>query len=356
MKKTLHRGLTAALLVGLGGLLLAGCGSDSTPVVTNEIEELNLTDDFGGYKATDQPPGFGDPEIMSSMTEDEAAPLFVGDSVGLDSLYGNPRFTLYTVAVRWGQLEGDSTVTTKTDWSGTASLVRGHLKLLRVLRFERGQDSIVRPRPGPLEISWVSKTSVHFDGLAFMIVDPLYPDDELGVESSFTFSTEPYSATFNLDDLADLDTVITVDGLGNQVAITAHRIKPDPCGKGFMEGVWWPNNHLNKMGKFHGKWIADDGSLAGHVRGHWGQRGNGERVLFGQWIDRSGVFKGFLRGVWGPDPNRPGHGFFRGSIFERDKTEIGGFRGDYILPRNDHSRGFFHGGWKLNCPEEETEP
>lgn len=354
--KRFQGGLTAIVLAGLLALVLAGCGSDSAPLISNDTEDLDLTDDFGGYKAMDQPPGFGDPEIISSMTEDENAPLFAGDSIDTATLYGNPHFTLYTVVVRWGQLAGDSTITTATDWSGSASLVRGHLRLLRVLRFERGQDSIVRPRPGPLELAWVSQTTVHFDGLIFLIADPLYPNDDLGVESSFTLSTEPYTATFSLDELANLDTVINVDDLGNEVAISAHRLESDPCGKGFMEGVWWPNNHLNKMGKYHGKWVADDGSLAGHVRGHWGERGNGQRVLFGQWIDLSGVFKGFLRGTWERDPNQPGQGFIQGMIFTRNKTEIGRFRGNYILPNDDHNRGFFHAGWKLNCPEEETEP
>jgi hypothetical protein len=352
MKYRFPRGPAVVILTGILGVFLAGCGADSTPVTTGDSEELNLTDDFGGYKAADQPPGFGDPEIISTMAADEAALVFPGDSVEIDTLYGHPRFTLYTVAVRWGQLAGDSTITTVTDWSGTASLDGGHLKLTSIIRFERGQDSLVRPRPGPQELSWVSHTTIHFDGLAFMIIDPLYPDAEMPSAESFTFATEPYNRTFALDELADLDTVIAVDELGNQVAITAHRIELDPCGKGFFEGAWWPNNHLNKMGKFHGKWIAADGSLVGHLRGHWGERGNGERVLFGQWIDRSGVFKGFLRGTWEPDLHRPGHGFFRGTIFSRDKMEIGHFRGNYILPRNAHSRGFFQGGWKLHCPEE----
>jgi hypothetical protein len=356
MRTKFHQKILAMVLLGAAGLLLVGCGSDSTPTVFEEPAELSLDEPFGGYKAADQPPGFGESEILSTMTADEAAPEFAGDSVDVDTLYGNPRFTLYTITVRWGQLEGDSTVTAETDWSGMASLVRGHLKLTRIILFERGQDSIIRPRPSPLEIGWVSKTIGHFDGLSFLIADPLFPDDVLPVESSFTFSTGPFTATFDLDDLADLDTVITVDNQGNQVAITAHRLAPDPCGKGFMEGVWRANNHLNKMGKFLGKWVADDGSLTGHFRGHWGKRGNGEQVFFGQWIDLSGVFKGLLRGTWEPDPDRPGHGYLHGGIFIDGQTEIGRFRGEYILPHINESGGYFQGGWQLHCPDEGSEP
>jgi hypothetical protein len=140
------------------------------------------------------------------------------------------------------------------------------------------------------------------------------------------------------------------------VAINAHRIKPDPCGKGFLEGVWRANNRTGKMGKFFGKWINDDGSLAGHVRGHWGERGNGERALFGQWIDLGGVFKGFVRGTWDPDVAQDGHGYFHGAIFTRDKIEIGVFRGEYVNRGDLRRGGFFTGGWRLNCPNEETTP
>jgi len=356
MFRSPYQKLIGTAVIGIMGLWLAGCGADSAPVVSEEAEELNLTAPFGGYKATNQPPGFGEPEIISTMIDDEPAPIFAGDSLAWDTSYGNPRFTLYAVSIRWGRLEGDSTMTTETDWSGTASLVRGHLRLTHIIRFERLQDSIIRPRPSPREISWGSTTSMHFDGLAFLIFDPLYPDDELPVESSFTLATGPYSATFALDDLADLDTVINVDGLGNAVAITAQRIESDPCGKGFMDGIWRVNDGLNQMGKFLGRWVTDDGSLVGHIRGHWGGRGNGERVLFGKWIDRSGVFQGFLRGVWQPDTYRPGCGIMHGGIFSGDTTEIGHFHGEYILPRNDRSRGFFQGGWRLHCPDEETEP
>ena len=350
------RVLTAVAVMGVLGLVLAGCGTESTPVTVNEIEELNLTDDFGGYKATDYPLAFGDPEIENSMTEDGAAPAFASDSIDFDTLDENEGFNFYAVAIRWGQLEGDPTNTTVTDWSGTASLERGHLRLLRLIRFERGQDSIVRPRVGPLEISWVSKTTVHFDGLLFLIADPAYAADPLSpIANSFTFATEPYTETFTVEDLADLDTIITVDDLGNQVAITAHKIERDPCGKGFVEGVWRANNHLGKMGKFFGKWMGDDGSLAGHLRGHWGRRGNGERVFFGQWISLAGVFKGFIRGEWRPDPDQPGNGFFRGQIFTRNKTELGVLRGQYVIKRDGRAGGFFKGGWKIDCPDEDPD-
>ncbi|MBE9570511.1 MAG: hypothetical protein IMF11_07785, partial [Proteobacteria bacterium] len=65
----------------------------------------------------------------------------------------------------------------------------------------------------------------------------------------------------------------------------------------------------------------------------------------------SGVFKGFIRGTWQPDLTQPGHGYFRGTIFTRNKTEIGIMRGDYVNARNDRSGGFFKGGWKIDCPE-----
>ena len=342
---TLRRTVLATFLAGLVGLMPAGCSKDSAPVIANEAEELDLTTDFGGYKATDQAPSFGDPEIISSMGADSVAE----DSIDTDSLSGNPRFALYTVAIRWGQLEGDSTNTTLTDWSGTASLVRGHLRVTRLLRFERGQDYIVRPRPSPREVSWVSKTSVHFDGLVFLIADPVVPDDQLPVQSSFTFTTPPYGTTFTLDQLVNLDTVITVDELGNQVAINAHRIRPEPCGEGLLEGVWRANNRTNKMGKFFGKWMNEDGSLAGHLRGHWGERGNGERVFFGQWIDLSGVFKGFVRGTYEPDPAQPGHGYISGSIYSRNKVEIGALNCEYVNAGDVRKGGFFTGTWKFHC-------
>jgi len=345
------------LLLGVFGILVAGCGSDSTPVTATSEDELNLTDDFGGYKATDEAPAFGDPEIETTMTADAESPTLASDSADCDSLRRNQQNNLYTVIIRWGQLEGDSTVTTATDWSGTASVLYGHLGVFRLIRFEPVQDYIVRPRESKLEVSWVSQTTVHYDGLVLIVADPIDPDDTLPAENTFTFATAPYTETFAVEDLTALDTIITIDGLGNQVSITARKIQSEPCGQGFVEGVWRANNHLSKMGRFFGKWMTEDGALVGHIRGHWGVRGNtGERVLFGQWISLAGVFKGFIRGTYEPDPDQPGHGYFDTKIYTRNKTEIGVLTGEYLDSEDIQRGGFFQGAWEINCPDTEEDP
>jgi hypothetical protein len=352
----LTRATMILMLVGIFGLLLAGCGTDSTSVESNGIEELNLTDDFGGYKAVDQPPAFGDPEIENTMAADAESPTMDADSIDVDSLRCDPQNTLYSVIIRWGQLDGDSTVTAATDWSGTASVLYGHLGVFRLIRFEPGQDYIVRPRVNRLEVSWVSQTTVHYDGLVFVIADPVDPDDTLPAENTFTFATAPYTETFPVTDLADLDTIITVDDLGNQVSITAHKLEALPCGQGFVEGVWRANNHLGKMGKFFGKWMSDDGALLGHIRGHWGERGNGERVLFGQWISLAGIFKGFIRGTYDPDPAQPGQGTFDTKIYTRNKVEIGVLTGEYLKSDDIRRGGYFQGMWEIDCADDGDTP
>ncbi len=346
--------ITATVLIIVAGLLLVGCGNDSTPVVSGETTELNLEDDLGGYKATDEAPGFNDPEILSVMGEDAAPSLAATGTLDVDSLLDNPDYNMYLVAVRWGQLEGDSTVAAITDWAGTASVIRGAIVPGRVIRFERDTDSLL-PFVSQLQVSWASLTTVHFDGIIFVVADPINPDDALTVESSFTFATAPYTATFNMAELENLDTIITVDDLGNQVAICARQIRPFACNEGLLEGVWRPDNRTGRTGKFFGKWVNNDGTLAGHISGHWGIRGNGDQVFFGKWINRAGVFKGFIRGTYQPDEAVPGQGTFRGDILTRNKIKIGTLGGEYLHNPEASRGGFLHGRWSTYCPEDTEE-
>jgi len=134
-----------------------------------------------------------------------------------------------------------------------------------------------------LLLEWVSETSVHFDGLLVMIVDPLPPPDSTWPPNQLVFTTGPYTRTFTMPELQTLDEIVTVDLLGNQIAFNARRLDLIACGDGVLDGVW----HLNpskQNGEFSGRWMTADGIFRGHLRGHFGRRPNGDMPFFGKVI------------------------------------------------------------------------
>jgi hypothetical protein len=369
-----------AVVILSAALLWTGCSNESS-TLSEAPGELNLTTEFGGYDASDEAPSFGDVEIASLMSEDEPVddPIFTAGEV--DSLEGLADSEVYTLAIRWGMLEFDSTVTTETDWSGGLELAHGFLHLNRLLRFERGQDHIVRPRPNRQTIEWVSKTTVSFDGILVTIIVPPVPEGEDWSDNSLTFRTGPYTREFPIGELAELDEIADVDNLGNQVAFNSRNIDLEPCGGGHLDGRWLLNPS-GKNGHFYGRWMTEDGELGGHLRGHFGARPQGEKVLFGKYVDVNGQFRGLLRGVWGFGTDDEASGWFNGIWAGRDGRPVGKLGGNWSSnppadgeivdddppgnwngngngnnPRTDDvfgndkwTRGYFSGRWVKLCP------
>jgi hypothetical protein len=327
----------------------AGCLTDSDPGAPNDardaddFESIDLASEDGGYTEQGEAPYFGDDDLAKA----EVAALEPLEETVFDaeSLESSPLHDVYYLRIAWGQLDGDSTNTTPTDWSGRITLVKGGVKIQRVIFFEGPDDQIVRPRTDRRIIEFVSTTTTHHDGLLLRIYDPL--DDMLPVVNQITFETGPFTHTFDVASLDGLSEVFDVDALGNQVSFRGGKRPPAPCLKGYLTGFWGMNAEETR-GRFGGVWVEQDGRVAGHVRGHFGVNDEGERVLFGKFISRNGAFMGRLRGTY--EPNGDGTGSFTGQWLGRGHRLEGEFSGRYaVRPNVERMRGFFEGEWASKC-------
>jgi len=324
---------------------------------------------FGGYTTDNEVPAFGDP-ATTNVGDGEVEyndPILGGR--GVDSLINHDGVGWYHLRAVWGRLRGDSTVVTKTDWTGSLTISRGAEILRRVIRFEDG-DYIV-PRTDRKTIEWVTFTTGHNDGIAVdlfvprirPVLDSSYVHDEHGDSSlvvdtlhpesvTVEFTTGPYSRTFTLEDLAKLDTVVHLDD-GNSVAFHALRMFRNTCPRGFLGGHWGFNEE--GKGAFRGVWVSKHGHINGHFQGHFEENDKGERTFFGKWIDLNGRFEGFIRGIFLPYPamntdpvaGREG-GRFEGGIFTGEGHRVGEIRGHYRSSEK-LEEGFLQGRWKFDC-------
>ena len=370
--------LLITMALGLLGLV-AGC-SDNTTGSEETTSTLNLESEFGGYTAT--PEAIADVGLAADEegTREYDDPLLSPGYV--DSLANDAETGYYHFRAIWGQLCYDSTFTTPTDWTGSLTISRGVEVLRKVIRFEPNQDYILERTDRKL-IEWVSVTTVHNDGIwADIFVPPVIPEydtsyvdevDTLGDTDqvmvidtiwpevdpvTVTFDTGPYSRTFDLAELKDLDTIITLDD-SNQVAFQAIRTVRFPCPRGFLSGHWGVNEEGEK--EFRGTWISRHGFIEGYLMGHYGENDAGEKVFFGKWVSESGRFEGFLKGHYGLRPNynasetaiyRAG-GWFAGHVYSADEVEIGRLKGKFRFGIDDDP-GYFQGHWKLYCYSPES--
>jgi hypothetical protein len=91
-----------------------------------------------------------------------------------------------------------------------------------------------------------------------------------------------------------------------------------------MRGRWVAlREHL---GVYRGLVTNEAGEVTGHVRGIWGQRQSGEKVMFGKYISADGTFRGILAGTY----------------------DAGEFRARWIVRGGDHG---VLGGHYMDSPE-----
>jgi hypothetical protein len=373
------------LIISLFSLLalLVGCSSKTVEPESN-VEQPNLNDEFGGYMAVNESPGFGDEMLVNdAYGEDQEYddPMLSDSSV--DSVVRDINAGHFHMRIVWGRLRYDSTSTTPTDWTGSLTINYGAEVLRRVIRFEPNQDYIL-PRDDRRVIEWVSKTTVHHDGIAVDIfvppIKPIFDTTEVEVTDSLgnthigivvdttwperdpvtvSFETGPFSHTFNLEDLVSLDRIVYLDD-SNAVAFHAFKLDRHPCPRGFLSGAWGFNDA--GQGVFRGMWMDDRGFVIGYLKGHFGRNDAGNRVFFGKWISRDGRFEGFIKGRWGYSncttdnilsPCHPG-GYFVGLIYNGDRQEIGALGGQFRVgfSESDRPGGYFQGRWKIYCPDE----
>ena len=374
MFRKLFLPLLALALIGL----VVGCSDNVTEPAATEGEP-NLIDDFGGYVASDESPGFGNAELLEEAATDAEYDDPMLGSPAVAELCNNDEAGRYHFRAVWGRLQFDPTVTEVTDWTGSLTISRGAEVIRRVIRFEPGQDYIV-PRTDRGLIEWISKTTVHNDGIAVeLLVPPVPPsfdssivievtpeDDtvEVVVVDTLFINLEPvdvifqagsYSRTFSLEEISALDTVVEFDD-GNAVAFHGLRLDHRPCPRGFMAGTWGVDDE--GQGILGGFWMSKHGAVVGFIEGHYGVNDEGRNVFFGKVIDLSGAFRAFLRGTYGPHPamhandmafERAG-GWFRGNIFDAGELEVGAVAGRYYRA-TVVGGGFFQGRWKVRCSE-----
>jgi hypothetical protein len=338
-----------ALLLSLTlaiGFILGGCSSSTDPVDT---QTTNLNE-FGTYKATDEEPNFGDPDIAELIAEsvEDAYDDPVAQMPLVDSVENAVAPDIFCFRMIWGNLPRDSGVTDLTDWSGTLTMSRGAVVVTHLIRFEPGQDYLL-PRYNdegyyvPEELRWVSKTSYHIDGLATRLyVPPSVTDDLVTV----TYESPQLTITFTVDDLQDLDTLIAV-GYGNAISFQAIRYEPGHGNPhhGTLAGRWGRDENGN--GIFYGRWISARGRIMGTLKGNWGVDSTGNRIFVGKYIDTAGRFEGFVKGTWrenllsfSPLPT----GTFSGRIYNADREPIGLLKGHFHRG-NSRRTGYFAGKW-----------
>lgn len=344
----------------LATLFFAGCSSETT-TSGSTAEELNFTDQFGGYRAVDESYAFGDEEISINYPQPEDPENDLNNFPALDSIYSELNAYVYSMEILWGMLEYDSANTTLTDWSGTLSTNQGCIKAIKKIRFESGQDRFVRPRQNPQALAWKSVTSTHYDGILVYLYFRNNDPDPGTTEISLV--TGSYQRTFILSELDPLSEIIDIDNLGNQISIQAAKLERLECPQGFLEGRWIKTPGPRNI--FYGCFISDDGLFLGHIKGHWGTKSSVEKLFFGKWINHYGKFKGFLKGQWGFDNSlepSESKGWFDGNFFNADGNILGTLAGKWVsnlrgsMPNSGatdkvpkHARGFFHGLWKRYC-------
>jgi hypothetical protein len=370
LKKSALVLFTAALMVWA-----IGC-SDSPSAPQTDADLPNLEADFGGYTATDETPGFGDPDLVAMEGDEKEVKDGIMDSPEIQGWFNDPKVLAFHFRAVWGQLTHDSTVTTPTSWDGSLTISRGGVITRRLIHWELNQDFLL-PRTSREVVEWQSTTTVHNDGLAFDLLIPwittydttivvdtiddttydttITVDTVLPEPFTLTFETGPYTRTFDMEELAALDTVVYVDDVdSNAVAFQGFQMFRNVCPRGVMAGRWGYDDEGN--GVFQGIWYSRFGYVDGFVEGMFGKNEENKRVFYGKWIDRDGNFEGLLAGTYGhfsgvhagDNAGLRAAGWLRGKIFDADENEIGALAGRF-KPDTGFPSGWFQARWKLHC-------
>ncbi len=344
--------LTLVLSITAGAFIAGGCSSNSsdngiTPE-GNEEQTVNLDDTYGGFLSVPEDPAFGDVDLALSESEE------ISLEDGYEGLCDSDRSEAeaaeeisstrawYSFSVRWGRLDRkDATsieedpITEDIEWNGDLSLSDGVIRLLSRISFEINDgDHVVKPRPGPGELSWESSTHGSFDGIRIYAIVPIEGSGEN--EATLTFNSSQLGPiSFSRSELEDLEQTIDVGSDGLQVSFRAFRADPHSDLRGYCGGEWgW--SEADSVGRFQGRWVEITGRTVGFMRGHYGLNKNDEPVFFGKYIDRDGAFRGFLKGNYST--------LTSGDVSEINALEVGEFRGHWIDSRGN-ALGRLSGTW-----------
>jgi hypothetical protein len=325
MSRTLSLSLSLLLALPAAACLDKGSGNDSQDV-SSAIEKPN-----GGFDTSDEAPAF------DADAEFAAAEIEV-DATATDALAGAPSTVDldrasaangFKALVLWGKMPADRAAQEARDWSGSLKISRGGLIVRRTIAFEDATDHLM-PRTALDTVSFQSVTKPFVDGLALTALDPM-PSATTALTLTYTPANGTTAYTLDLAQLQSGPIVVDAGDGYKMVAIGHHR-QVAACDRGFMRGRWHAlSPHL---GQFLGVVTSQDGDRVGHVRGVFGQRRNGDSVMFGKFIDHDGHFRGLLVGSFEHGEyharwiDRQGdHGAAHGAYFEGAAAAAGGFLG-----------------------------
>jgi hypothetical protein len=380
----LHRRINLLVTLLVATLfVVAGCGNDDpahpggTVSGGDDFAAIDFDLPYGGLTMTDEQPAFGDPELLALEGDVEAAGELYDDPVADEPEVREmirrgedpgepddplrPQFTF--VRILWGKLgdPGEPPVDGRlddlvVDWSGELTVDRGIVVVRRVIGFHGPDSRLVLPRPDRQTVVWESHVGRGHHGLLIQIIEPpqrnregLDEPDDPPAPNMLHFTTGPFTQSFEVCDLAEMDVSFEVDVADQAIRFTGFTLdNTHPCPQGMTMGRWIGNPSNDPVGgTFHGRWIGLNGPVMGYLRGAYGVNQDGERVFFGKYIARNGQFMGLLAGTWETGP-RPGYGWFHGRWYGRGETLRGNLRGNFRVP-DPHTVGAFHGRWSAIC-------
>lgn len=308
--------------------------------IEGEEDEIILTSEFGDFDTSDELPGFGDPELLAKTNEDvEVSDEVASEAEIQQAMSDGSAVPAYFLRLNWGHLQGDSTETETTDWSGSIAIDKGVLVALKTLQFEQG-DYVVRPRDNRQQIDFVSITKPHRDGLALAIID----NDTTDLVGTLTINAGAYSRTFSFAELDSLELIETVDDNGNEFSIASRLKSVQRAHGGFFTGRWF--KRTMSSGEIKGRWISNDGLTRGFMHGYWGRSDRGVKAFAGKVISADGRFIALLAGEWRYRQNSQNHGEMAGRWVNRNLEQMGTFRGVWHAGRPGDRKGFFLGRWR----------
>lgn len=345
----------AFVLVGALALVLAGCSDDSA-TAPESSGEIDFDAEFGGFSSSDEQPFFGDSELEAADGMETEYDDTVAQDLEVRDWEANDESQMYAMTIRWGNLEvgrdvGASGDGSSTEWAGSLEVSEGAIRILTILDFEFGTDTIL-PRTDRNSIAWSTMTEGGFDGLRVLVVVP--PANGGGPqEATVAFESNGVVREFSLEDLVDYQEVIPAGENGQQIAIRSILALPYATARGWTSGrwIWSPEDH---SGLFAGRWVSPtltDGRVgfgtAGFVRGRYGMNSDGEKVFFGKIIDRDGGFLGFVKGTWTVEDERMDRflvGSFTGIWTDQARSPKGTVRGWWRQALGG-SPGAYEGAW-----------
>lgn len=312
--------------------------SDDSAQVSSDLDKAN-----GGLDTADEAPAFGaDDQLAAAQIE--------SDNQADDSLASDPSTASMDqasngkgmrVIVIWGKVPGDPNATDTRDWSGSFKVSEGGLVVRRTIGFEDKTDKLL-PRPSIDTVAFQSQTRPYVDGLALTVLEP----SATTTSPMLTYTATTGGATYALDLSQLVNGPIVVDaGNGFKMIAVGHRRSANACDSGFMHGRW--HQLTDHVGDFLGVVTDDNGIPTGHVRGIWGQRKNGDQVVFGKFIDDHGKFRGLLAGTYA-------NGKYTTRWIDR-QGDHGAATGAYF-PGLTANTGHFLGRWAESSCSDDTTP